>query len=445
MRRPRRIAALAAMTAAAAFTAGAQPALAQPCDPSVATHVPQPSRAQLVAAGLGKLPLAPDSQRVDLVAPPFSRSTAVTNPLFPISDLHSAVITGHVDGKPLKIETTLLPATQVIEWSPGQCVRTLISQFVAYKGGRIEEVALDRYAQDDAGSVWYFGEDVFNYADGAVADTDGTWLAGIDGPAAMIMPAHPRVGNVNRAENVPGLVFEEVTTRAVNTTVRGPRGPVTGVIIGSELHDDGTREDKFFAPGYGEFRSAGSGDLEAMALAVPTDTLRGAMPKTLTTLYDGALNVYDAKTAKRRRAAARRTATAWKEHRKRAVPPRLRAPMSRAVRNLARTVRHGRRARAAALQTAQAALDLQLQYRTPTEIDRARLSLWARRVAVDAARRDAHGVNGDVSTMEWIRDRITQAVGPVALARIDRRIGQMRAAVTDGNLRAATRAANRLL
>jgi hypothetical protein len=444
MRRPRRIAGLAAMSAAAALTAGAQPALAQPCGPSLSTHVPQPSRAQLVAAGLGKLPLAADSQRVDLVAAPFSRSTAVTNPLFPISDLRSAVINGHVDGKPLKIETTLLPETQVIEWSPGQCVRTLISQFVAYKGGRIEEVALDRYAQDDAGSVWYFGEDVFNYADGAVADTDGTWLAGIDGPAAMIMPAHPKVGGVNRAENVPGLVFEEVTTRTVDKTVQGPRGPVAGAIIGSELHDDGTREDKYFAPGYGEFRSAGSGDLEAMALAVPTDSLPGAMPKTLTRLYDSALNVYDAKSVTRRRAAARATAVAWHQRRKRAVPPRLRAPMSHAVTALTRAVRHGR-ARAAALQTAQGALDLQLQYRPPTEIDRTRLSLWARRVAVDAARHDARSVNGDVSTIEWIRDRLTQAVGPVALARLDRRIGEMRTAVTDGHLRAAARTARKLV
>jgi hypothetical protein len=444
MRRPRRIAGLAAISAAAALTAGAQPALAQPCDPSVSTPVPQPSRAQLVAAGLGKLPLAPDSQRVDLVAPPFSHSTAVTNPLFPISDLRSAVINGHIDGKPLKIETTLLPKTQVIEWSPGQCVRTLISQFVAYKGGRIEEVALDRYAQDDAGSVWYFGEDVFNYADGAVADTDGTWLAGIDGPAAMIMPAHPKVGSVNRAENVPGLVFEEVTTRTVDKTVPGPRGPVAGAIIGSELHDDGMREDKYFAPGYGEFRSAGGGDLEAMALAVPTDSLPGAMPTALTNLYDGALNVYDAKSAARRRAAARQTAAAWHSHRKRAVPPRLRAPMSHAVATLTRAVRHGR-ARAAALPAAQAALDLQLQYRPPIEIDRARLSLWARRVAVDAARHDARSVNGDVSTIEWIRDRLTQAVGPVALARIDRQIEEMRTAVTDGHLRAAARTARKLL
>jgi hypothetical protein len=325
MRRHRRIAGLATLVATGLATTAA-PAVGQsPCDPTAATPVPQPSQAQLVAAGLGKLPIAPTSERVDLAAQPFSHSTTVTNPLFPISDLHSAVITGHVDGKRLKIETTLLPHTQMVEWSPGQCVRTLISQFVAYKGGRIEEVALDRYAQDDAGSVWYLGEDVFNYGKDGIADTDGTWLAGKEGPAAMIMPAHPKVGDVNRSENIPGLVFEEVTTKQTDVTVQGPRGPVHGAMIGSELHDDGTREDKFFAPGCGEFRSAGGGDLEAMALAVPTDTLTGPVPKPLAKLYDQALGAH-----------ARAAADAWRAYRKTGVPPRLAGQMDRAIAALQR-------------------------------------------------------------------------------------------------------------
>ena len=34
---------------------------------------------------------------------------------------------------------------------------------------------------------------------------------------------------------------------------------------------DGGTEEKTFAPGYGEFYTAGGGDVEALALAVPTD------------------------------------------------------------------------------------------------------------------------------------------------------------------------------
>ena len=70
-----------------------------------------------------------------------------------------------------------------------------MSQYVAFLDGRIHEVAYDLYAQDDDGAVWYFGEDVFNFGDGVITDTHGTWLAGRVGPAAMIMPAEPKVGD----------------------------------------------------------------------------------------------------------------------------------------------------------------------------------------------------------------------------------------------------------
>ena len=248
------------------------------CQPTTVTPVPQPTAAQMAASGLGRLPVAPLNRRVDLVAPPFSNPTNVTNPLFPISHLHSVVLNGRVDGKAFRTETTLLDDTRIIEWAPGQCVKTLVSQYVAYLDGRIQEVALDYYAQADDGSVWYFGEDVFNYEDGVIADTSGTWLAGKEGPAAMIMPARPKLGDVSRPENIAGLVWEEVAVKTIGKTVSGPFGPVRGAMVGRELHDDGSFSDKVFAPGYGEFYTAHEGDVEALAVAVPTDARSGPVP-----------------------------------------------------------------------------------------------------------------------------------------------------------------------
>ena len=286
---------LAATGAAGALTGDTSISVGETrqCNRSKPTRIPQPTAAHLAAAGLRKLPIASARQRVDLVAPRFSNPTRITNPLFPISDLHSAVLNGKVDGKAFRVETTLLPDTRIIEWSPGECVRTLVSQYVAYLGGRIEEVALDFYAQADDGSVWYFGEEVYNYAGGVIADTAGTWLAGKEGPAAMIMPAAPRVGQVNRPENIPGLVFEEVAVKAVGTTADGPLGPVKGAMVASELHDDGTFSDKVFAPGYGEFFTAHEGDVEALALAVPTNALGGPPPVELRALLSGSNSIFD--------------------------------------------------------------------------------------------------------------------------------------------------------
>jgi ribosomal protein S7 len=134
---------------------------------------------------------------------------------------------------------------------------------------------------------------------------------------------------------------------------------------------------------------------------------------------------------------------AWRAHRARGAPRRLVAPTSRALEAVARATeaRKPRKARNAALDVTQAALDLQLRYRPPAEIDRARFGLWARQVAVDAAAGRRAAVSGDVATLEWIRDRFARTLDAVALTRIDTRLERLRADVADGDLAAASRSA----
>jgi hypothetical protein len=75
--------------------------------------------------------------------------------------------------------------------------------------------------------------------------------------------------------NVFPVVFDEVTVKAVDQVVDGPHRPVAGAIVVRELHMDGETEDKIFAPGYGEFSTGSGANVEALALAVPTDALPG--------------------------------------------------------------------------------------------------------------------------------------------------------------------------
>jgi hypothetical protein len=445
--------ALTVGAAGARTTRGAQAAEGadgSSCEATKPTDVPQASPEELAAAGLDKLPLAPLSERVDLVAPPFSNPTNVTNPLFPISNLHSAILNGKVDGKPFKVETTLLPETRIIEWIDGQCVETLVSQYVAYLNGRIEEVALDLYAQADDGSVWYFGEDVFNYSSGVVEDLEGTWLAGREGPAAMIMPADPKVGNAYLPENIPGFVFEEVTVKAVDQTVAGPHGPVDGAMVSEELHQDGSFEEKIFAPEYGEFFTGSGDDVEALALAVPTDMLAGSVPDDLKALSNGADRIFAAVKSKNWKAASAATdemRAAWKAYKGSGeAAARLRAPMQRAIKGLTRATgsRDAIKSRRAALAVADAALDLQLQYRPPIEVDIARFDLWARRVVVDAAAGDSADIFGDVAVLEWIRDRIAHGLDDVTRTRLDVQLLELRHNANDENSKAAANTARAL-
>jgi hypothetical protein len=418
-------------------------------DDESATPIPQVTPAQLAAANLDELPVAPNSKRVDLVAPPFSNPTEVTNPLFPISNLRSAILNGSVEDMPFKVETTLLPGTRIIGWPDGKQVETLVSQYVAYLDGRIEEVALDFYAQADDGSVWYFGEDVFNYQDGLIGDTEGTWIAGQEGPPAMIMPADPKLGDVYRPENIPGLVFEEVNVKSVGETVDGSRGPVEGAIVAEELHQDGAREDKTFAPGYGEFFTGSGGDVEALALAIPTDRLPGPVPAELETLDAGADDILDQARSGDWQAAADTVAAmndAWTALRAGEVPPRLEPPMTDALEELERAVAARRQERAghAAIDVAQAGLDLQLRHRPPAEVDRARFELWARQLIVDAVAEDLAGVSGDLATLEWIRDRFVHTLDRIDAIRIDATLVELRAKVADEELTEAAAEAERL-
>lgn len=371
------------------------------------------------------LPLAPSSDRVDLDTRSFSTPGNVSNSLFPISELHSTVLLGTVDGLPFRTETTLLNFTKTINLGDEE-IEVLVSQYMALLDGRIEEVALDWYGQADDGSVYYFGEDVFNYENGVLADTDGTWVTCEDGPAAMIMPSNPQIGDVYRPENAYPIVFEEVVVKLVGQTVNGPRGPVAGAIIVEELHMDGTREDKTFAPGYGEFFTGSGGDVEAIALAVPTDALAGPPPSNLIAVSDGAYSVFDAADDGDWGGAATTMGsmnTAWNAYTASGVPPLLETQMDDALAQLddAITATDAVAARHAALDVALAAADFELRYRPREEIDYVRLDLWARRLQVDTEANDLDGIASDVTILEWVYDRVApapaeEAVAPIATA-----------------------------
>ena len=410
--------------------------------------LPQPTQARLEAGGLGDLPVAPARERVDIAIPTFSNPTQITNPLFPISQLRSAILSGRVDDKPFHTETTLLTETRIIEWTEGETVETLVSQYVAYLDGRMEEAALDFYAQADDGSVWYFGEEVNEYRDGTVFSTEGTWLAGRDGPPAMIMPGDPRIGDVHRPENIPGVAFEEVEIKTVDKTVAGPTGAVQGAIVGRELHDDGSYSDKIFAPGFGEFYSAHESDVEAMALAVPADLSDKPEPGELDQMSSTAERILSLSQRREWRAAARlakRARNDWKSFRHQA-PLWLLREGNRAIEAVTASVRAHDRPRAghSAVDVAQVALDLKLDYRSPLEIDLGRAALWGRQVVVDASSKDLEGVTGDQAVLGWIRGRLVGALDEVDVTRIDAALADLGGSIADEDLDAARKAGGRL-
>jgi hypothetical protein len=345
-----------------------------------------------------------------------------------VSKQESVLFLGHVDGKPFRTEVTLLPDTRIVQWE-GQRIETLVSQYMAYLGGRIQEVAYDLYAQADDGSVWYFGEDVADFEHGAIVTKEGTWIVGKDGPGAMIMPGDPKVGNAYRTENNPGIAFEPVTVTSVDRTFEGPLGPIHGGMVGQELHMDGKTENKLFAPGYGEFYTSGGGDVEALALAVPTDAAEGPLPAELVTLEQGGTAILDAARSgdwPSATTALGRMKAAWATHGAGEVPTLIRPKMIDSLGALDRAVRarDTAQARQAAIDVTQSTLDLELRYRPAYEVNLARFDLWAAQVLVDAAARDDAAVRGDVFTPRLYPRWDTACLGPGQRHRDEHRAGK---------------------
>ena len=407
------------------------------------TAIPQPDT--------GELKVAPDSVRVDLALPKFSNPTEVTNPWFPVSNQLAILHTGVVDGKAFRTEVTLLPYTRIVEWQ-GIRIETLVSQYTAFLDGRIQEVAIDLYAQADDGAVWYFGEDVSDFKDGIIFTKEGTWLAGKDGPPSMIMPGKPKVGDVFRAENMPGIAFEEVTLTSVDNTIDGPMGPIKGVVSGNELHMDGkSLSEKNFGPGYGEVRTVDkeSGDIEAMALGIPADALPGPVPAALTSLTNSGLNIFKAAGDKDWKSAtdsAKAMISAWQEHSASSMPKPIRMNLDKALKSLKGAVeqRNAVQARQAAIETARWAFDLQLRHRPVAEVNLARFDLWAAQVLVDAAAKNAQDVNGDMFTLLTIRDRILKSLDASTTQSLNIQLGELMSASADEDFDAASEVAGKL-
>jgi hypothetical protein len=122
----------------------------------------------------------------------------------------------------------------------------------AFAGGQLVEVALDYYAQSDAGDVYYFGEDVNNYRDGHVANHDGSWLYGVHTDKLGIMfPATPSIGQRYRSEDVARITREDDEVVSVSESVTVPAGTYRNCVKVQETLSDGDIEFKVCCPGMG--------------------------------------------------------------------------------------------------------------------------------------------------------------------------------------------------
>jgi hypothetical protein len=362
--------------------------------PTAAPAVAVPTAAPTVAAPTA----APTSAASSATqAPRFTHPTEITNPFYPVSLTGKAIFLGTEGEKPSRTEVTLLPVNKMIA-GDGQQIEARVLQFVAYADGKLVEIAYDYFAQADDGSVYYLGEDVSNYEDGKLVDHGGSWLAGKDGaPAALIMPAHPEVGQVFNPENLPGVVYEtdEVLSLAEKTTT--PAGSTDKGMLVKEILMDGSIEYKVYAANFGIVEDRAEDEQDNLVLFNRTDAKPGTVPESLDSIEVQAEDIFDLVPGgdwKRVTADVTASMEAWQMYRTQAandhVPQAFQDALTVVLDHLQETaaVKDAAGTMQAANDLSAAVLDLFTVYHPTTPTDVGWLDVLERQVLLDVAAND---------------------------------------------------------
>lgn len=186
-----------------------------------------------------------DGGRYEPVIDPADFVAEIDNPYMPFAVGTTWVYEG--DGE--RVEVTVLDERREIIG-----VSTVVVRDTVTVDGELVEDTLDWFAQDADGNVWYFGEEVQNFADGKLEDTDGSWEAGVDGALPGIaMPADPEVGDAYRQEFWEGEAEDLGEIVRTGETVDVPFGPMDDVVVTKDWNplDPEVIEEKHYARGVG--------------------------------------------------------------------------------------------------------------------------------------------------------------------------------------------------
>jgi hypothetical protein len=151
---------------------------------------------------------------------------------------------------------TVLPDTELVDG-----VRTRVVEERESRDGVPVEVSRNYFAIDPGTrDVYYFGEDVDDYAGGRVVGHDGSWRSGVDGARfGLMMPGAPRVGQRHYQEVAPGVALDRAEVLSNTESVQVPAGAFTGVVVVQESSplEPLVTERKQYAPEVGLLRDGG--------------------------------------------------------------------------------------------------------------------------------------------------------------------------------------------
>jgi hypothetical protein len=233
----------------------------------------------LVATGCGARgeALPQSDERVDL--DPAEFSAEVTNPWFPLDPgTRWTYRETTEDGEIVEVVVTASSVTREI----ANGVTARVVRDTVTLDGEIIEDTLDWYAQDEAGTVWYLGEDTAEFEDGTITTREGSFEAGVDAAQpGVIMPASPEVGMTYRQEYYAGEAEDNGEVLDLDQRAGVPAGEYDNLVKTADttpLEPD-VLEHKFYARDVGlvltiDKEAGGREELLSVTHVSPADARR---------------------------------------------------------------------------------------------------------------------------------------------------------------------------
>jgi hypothetical protein len=185
----------------------------------------------------------------------FGAGTKIDNPYLPMRPGTRWVYREREDGVTQRDVVTVTRRTRTLAGVETRAVRDVVTQH-----GRVVEATTDYYAQDDDGTLWYFGERTVEISKSGHRSTAGSWLAGRHGAqAGVIMPAHPAIGMAYRQEFRKGVAEDEARVLSLDEQVEVPFGHWKRTLMTKEVTplEPDALEHKFYARGIGPVLTLG--------------------------------------------------------------------------------------------------------------------------------------------------------------------------------------------
>jgi hypothetical protein len=181
---------------------------------------------------------------------PAELSPTGRNPYFILEPGHTLRFEGMEDDEAVVLIITVLDDTELV----GN-VRTRVIEEQESAGGELAEVSRNFFAiSTRTQDVFYFGEDVDIYKDGAVVGHEGSWRAGEKGNRfGLMMPGTPKIGMCYYQEIAPGIAMDRAEIVSLSEAFEAPIGVLDHLLKTEETSavETGAKEYKYYAPGIG--------------------------------------------------------------------------------------------------------------------------------------------------------------------------------------------------